>query len=507
MKNHSEIIQEENSKILRNATIPLVITILSGLLKYFAGTLDLEISEQLQYVVYTAGALALIWLFMIAISAKMKFGTTYQLNRPHGFWRLVYNKIPTKREKEYKDIIDIALIYDSTLKISLDVINSIEHKFSSHNIRIQKFDFNNESDKTFSDFLFKREDPIDAIYFLLTDKLSDNKNFVPIIEEWGIKNDDKPIMYVDYSEFSNENITYGKVSKNEADNGLWRLLARSAQRSRMWKKQATVNRRYFFGVFIFIVSFLIFNYILFQNQRRKDFLELNKSKLFLDNVTKFNFANYQSYSENLCDLLINKDNKSLSEILKFYLKEIQYSLDFPKGQNCLLSIWKQKGDSIYRLARSDNDGISVFPLNTESITGISFENLNDFILWKKKSLLNKNEVLIWDENGHPLYFWDNEDYSDNVITCLPLNKKDKKIILTYNIRKNQFKQDEDKRRAALLCLAMTVNDSDKYGVCMEFDTLPKEIIPSKLLQKQLLTVLSNAVIIRDYENLNYKKNK
>jgi hypothetical protein len=494
---------KKTTEILQHATLPIIISLFTAIFKYFIGVLNIPVPDELQSAVYSTGIVSFIWIIYIGISVQYKFGTTLPLNRPRSLWRLIYNKIPYKQESEIQDAVDIALIYDSKFEKSEEVIENIIKKYSSQNINIIKFDYSNANkDKSLHNLLFKRKDPIDAIYFLLTNDLSNDKRFTTLIEQWGKLNDDKPILHVDYSDFSNENITYGKVSKSEADVGLWRLLVRSAQRARVWKEQAKINRRYFFGQLMFVLLFLTVNYFLFQNKITKDkskmnnyITELNNVKAVNENICNYIFSSYQNYAEALSKVFLNNNKNSLSNILQFHVTEIQSLFGLSSSEyKCKLSIWKQYSDSIRRLAINSMDVDSPFPNNDETIIGTSFSHLNLFILWKAYENLKKNDTLIWDSSGNPLYRWNNERNEKNRIICVRIGNDSEKFELVYKLRPNPIGNIEDHLRGALLCLTIQPNDNDKYGVCLEFEKVPVGVLESKLLKKQMLSILSNSFI-------------
>ena len=97
---------------LGNATFGLIFIIIASILKIFP--IADYVPEKIQDIIYLIASISIVWVIFIAISANSKFGTTNPLNRPRGLWRLIFNKIPTKREKESKSTVDIVIIYDST---------------------------------------------------------------------------------------------------------------------------------------------------------------------------------------------------------------------------------------------------------------------------------------------------------------------------------------------------------------------------------------------------------
>ncbi len=130
-----------------------------------------------------------------------------------------------------------------------------------------------------------------------------------------------------------------------------------------------------------------------------------------------------------------------------------------------------------------------------------------FILWKKKANLKSKDILIWDGDGNAFAQWDGFD-NGVIINCRPLMEGSQTIGLNYTISPNQYHRERDERRDSMLCFAMVINDnSEKYGICIEFDQTPEGIYELKFLKKQLLMILTNSVVVSKcnshlYKNLN-----
>lgn len=213
---------------------------------------------------------------------------------PAIFWRILFHKLPPSRGRSIiTKNIRILVVYDPSTKNSYDKLKLNFQNSSQHNLEITPYEYRKDHSEDITDALEKSQ----ALYLFLGEEISQDEEFQDTINTWSERETQKPILVVEKNK-KPYTLPFDVIPDAEASTGLWRLLARSIERTTAWYEQSTDYRNVwaitgFFTILFFVSS--IFLYYRYSNLQSK----IGKMAQIVPNQHQITSRDFQSIREEI----------------------------------------------------------------------------------------------------------------------------------------------------------------------------------------------------------------
>lgn len=462
-----------------------------------------------------AGCILIITL--CALYARHAFRSNQPPPAPAFLWRLFFNELPLTISQTVKPHTKLKalLVHDASTEIIANTIQGAYQQEPLLAVRLFKY-----TPALTTSTLRSNLDHADALYLFWTSEIKKNKQVLKTVLAWAIDQSHKPVLVVKFLPESECDINFKKVSRRDATAGVWQLLARSTERSFLWREQA---KRYWLALLGTGGAFCLALLLLIPSLRGTGALErrdsvnrntlnelgvkmkainLELETLFAtptaetgrldsgsqEELVKKRAAQLESTKEKVQQILKDFASYAVADLMN------RQNLPHSSGETQLTFLRKtfiEKEWRIYQVAWSgERDRIYYYPLGTLApardaaylIEG-SFQH-NAFILYRQD--LKDGEEAAWNLDDQPLGYWDQK--SGSVV----FNSDKSKVFFPLRVRKD----NQGRVRTALLCVVAPLDAYTTNGACLD-TTLDPSSLDTKWAKHYLLRTLTVMQLLPD----------
>ena len=227
-------------KLTATAAVVTIAAALYGFLSYLLRHLKGEILYVA--IVLLIGSVA--WFFVSGYRATRSFRYREPLPWPRWLWPLLFDRLPAMAGliTDPTQRTQVLVIFEQSSKT---IVEQLHARYTDEHVEIKEFDC------TESELPSKRQEltqvlsGTDAVYLIWTSHLKNSGWLSQTVVDWALQNSFKPILVVNTMPEDLYELPYVALPEEKAVSGLWRLLARSSERGRLWRSRASSNRRAF----------------------------------------------------------------------------------------------------------------------------------------------------------------------------------------------------------------------------------------------------------------------
>ena len=208
------------------------------------------------------------WFAISSHRASRSFRYREPLPWPRWLWPLLFNRLPAMA----------SLITDPTQKTrvlvifeesSAEIVAQLHTKYVDEHVEIEEFDCTESELPSKRHELIQILSGIDAVYLIWTGHLKSTGWLSQVAIDWALQNSFKPILVINMIPDEPYELPYVALPKEKAVSGLWRLLARSSERGRLWRLRASGNRRAFLVTASLLIASVAITASLFLKERNR----------------------------------------------------------------------------------------------------------------------------------------------------------------------------------------------------------------------------------------------
>lgn len=469
----------------------------------------------------TTATAGLVFLFLVGAGfffrlwqkAQEAYVQNKHLPPPAIFWRILFNKLsPVKGRSVNNVVISILVIYDSLTDEQYTELHA-NFKLSTdedNDLQIVPYNYSQELQEN---PLFSQLRKSQAVYLFWTKTISKDKDFRKTLDFWSEKETQKPVLVVD---MTNEPYTlpFDRVPLKEASTGLWRLLAKSIERTTLWHQQASAYRNIWLftllltaifvaasGIFYYQKSNIrnaldkrdksITNHSLVIARKFQNLRERIASTYKNENSNSISTANNSNATSNT-NLISNarKNDSSLKNEIQIALNEYaDYSYEelinrmsnSPSEGTGHISFWRldPNGGYYQQVARSksNNESYRTFNAQEDTIIRCAIDN-NVFVFWNKNAV--NGSAAGWDVSGNLIGTW-KDGYASF----------DPRIYAKSTCQRAVIPDDDS--TSGLLCLGVKSISSEnniKNGICIDVPHKNVDFLMEEGTRNYLLQAIS-----------------